>query len=860
MTKYLTPPNRKKNLLWIGATKRKRLRGGGLVLAAMAISLGAPLLVAQDSATETAPPNTPQTQVAIAPAANTPGSLEVYPPAVDLNTRADYQSLVVRIRRADGVTLDLTHVASYRIEHPEIAEVSGNMIRPKADGHTAIIIEHDGQTTRVPLTVSDAQGERAISFRLDVMPIFGKTGCNNGSCHGSSRGQDGFHLSIFGFDPATDHFNITRQLPGRRINLADIERSLLLTKAAGQVPHTGGQLFAVDHPFYATLKSWLDAGAPDDPADQIVPVSVEIYPQDIVLEGEGAGQRLTVLAHYSDGSDRDVTEMSVLITSNEPSVALGEDAAIIAGQRGEAFVMARFEAFTVGTPVIVLPLADPSREPYPQTLEANNYVDERINDKLRRMRIVPSGLCSDEIYLRRVYIDIVGQLPPPEERDAFVVSDDPNKRAAVVDELLERKAFVEMWVMKWAERLQIRSGNQTISPKSAVLYYEWLAAQLAENRPMNQIVHDIIASEGGTFASPATNFYQIERDTLKLAENTVQVFIGARMQCAQCHNHPFDRWTMDDYYGFAAFFAQIGRKGGEDPREQIIFNRNNGEVNHIVGNRPVAPRYLGAQGPVELERNQDRRVAMADWLTSPDNDAFNRNLANIVWEQFMGRGITHPVDDVRVSNPPVNAPLLDALADRLVETDYDFKQLVRDICASRAYQRTTQVNDTNAGDGTNFSHAQVRRIRAEVLLDCISQVTGTRDKFRGLPMGARAVQIVDGNTSTYFLTTFGRARRDTVCTCEVIMEPNLSQALHLINGSATNDKIRQGNVVRRLLEEGKAPQEVIDTLYRTCTSRAPTDSEMQTLMGYVVGAEDQRQALEDVFWALLNSKEFMFNH
>lgn len=789
-----------------------------------------------------------------------PGALEVYPSTIDLNTHADHQSLVVRVRRADGVTIDLTRDATYRVENAELAGIEGNVIRPKQDGETAVIVEHGGQSVRVPLTVRDASAERPISFRLDVMPVFAKTGCNNGSCHGSGRGQDGFHLSLFGYDPANDYHNITRQLPGRRVNLGDTARSLLLTKATGSVPHTGGQLFTEDHAFYGTIKRWLDAGAPDDPADVATVTGVEILPLDIVLEGTGATQQVTVRAHYSDGSDRDITGQAVLMTSNAPSADIGDDGVITAGTRGEAFVMARFEAYTVGTPVIVVPAPNADTPAYPESLATNNYIDEWINSKLRKMRIVPSEVCSDEVFLRRVHIDIVGQLPSPETLADFLADETPDKRSRMIDTLLERKEFVEIWVMKWSERLQIRSSNETISPKSAVLYYEWLREQIAAERPMNQVVRELVGSEGGTFASPATNFYQIERDTLKLAENTVQVFVGARMQCAQCHNHPFDRWTMDDYYGFAAFFSQIGRKNGEDPRETIVFNRNNGEINHPVDNRQMPPTYLGGE-VAEIDRGTDRRVALARWLTAPENHWFNQNLSNIVWEHFMGRGITHPVDDVRVSNPPVNPQLLAALADRLVETGYDLKQLVRDICNSRAYQRSTQANPTNADDTTNFSHAHVRRVRAEVMLDCISQVTDTQDKFNGLPRGARAVQIVDGNTSTYFLTTFGRARRDTVCTCEVIMEPNLSQALHLINGDTTNNKIRQGRLVQRLLnDEGKTPAEVIDHLYRACVTRAPTQTELDALMPYVDEAEDKRQALEDIFWALLNSKEFMFNH
>ncbi|MEO0474348.1 MAG: DUF1549 and DUF1553 domain-containing protein [Planctomycetota bacterium] len=790
-------------------------------------------------------------------AAASAGTLEVYPPKIDMNTREDEQAVVVRIRRADGVTVDLTRKAKLSVANPSVASLQHGVLRPSSDGETQLLVEHNGQRVTVPVTVKHATQGRPISFRLDVQPVFSKAGCNNGSCHGSARGQDGFNLSLFAYDPVGDHKRITTEQPGRRINLADTEASLLLTKSIGSVPHTGGKLFGKDHAFYATLKGWLDAGAPDDPEDVAQVTGIEVYPQDIVLEGTGDQQQITVRAQYSDGTDRDVTDLAVLITSNETSAAVGDDGIIKAGQRGEAFVMARYDAFTVGTPVIVVPKG--SAEGYPDKLASANYIDDHINTKLKKMRIVPAELCDDATFARRVHIDIIGQLPTIESLQKFVADQAPDKRAKLVDTLLEDEAFADIWTMKWAERLQIVSSNQTISQKSAVLYYEWLREQITTDRPMNDVVFDIIASTGGTFENPATNYYEIERDTLLLSENVVQTFIGARMQCAQCHNHPFDRWTMDDYYGFNAFFAQIGRKNSEDPRERVIFNRNSGEVKHPLDGREMKPTFLGGD-VAEISKNKDRREVLASWLTSTQNRPFNRNLANFVWEHFLGRGITHPVDDVRISNPPVNPELLDALGDRLVETDYDIKQLVRDITASHTYQRSTRVNETNATDLTNFSRSHPRRIRAEVLLDCITQVTRTVDDFRGLPPGARAVQIIDGNTSTYFLTTFGRSSRETVCSCEVVMEPNLSQALHLINGTTTNDKVRRGKLVRKLLEGGKTPPQVIEHLYLAAFSRKPTEPEMKRVLDLVEGAEKQNEALEDVFWALLNSKEFIFNH
>jgi hypothetical protein len=389
------------------------------------------------------------------------------------------------------------------------------------------------------------------------------------------------------------------------------------------------------------------------------------------------------------------------------------------------------------------------------------------------------------------------------------------------------------------------------------LYYNWLQEQIASNVPIDEMVKKLLSAQGGTFSSPATNYYQEEQDRLKIAENVAQVFMGMRIQCAQCHNHPFDRWTMDDYYSFAAFFAQIGRKAGSDPRETIVFNAGGGEVNHLVGGRAMPPKYLG--GAVPDCTGRDRREVMADWLASPENPFFARNLSNIVWAHFFGRGIVNEVDDVRVSNPPVNGPLLDALAQHFTEYKYDFKRLVRDICTSRTYQLSTIMNDTNSFDERNFSHATLRRIRAELLLDCISQATETKDKFAGLPLGARAVQIADGNTATYFLTTFGRASRETVCACEVKMEPNLGQALHLMNGESVHVKVKDGGVVKRLLDEKKPPAEIVSELYLRCLSRRPTEDEAKTIETQLAG-KDPQAALEDVFWALLNSREFLFNH
>ncbi len=564
---------------------------------------------------------------------------------------------------------------------------------------------------------------------------------------------------------------------------------------------------------------------------------------------------MNVRAIYADGTDRDVTSLAYYLSNNENAAAVDQDGRVTAHHRGEAFVTARFDTHTVGSAFIVLP--KDLEFSWPDEPE-NNYIDRLINEKLKKLRIQPSGVCSDAEFIRRVSLDICGKLPSAAETLAFVQASDTEKRAKLIDGLLEQKEFVDIWVMKWSELLQIRSLNNVVSYKAALLYYTWLQQQIANDVPVDEMIRRLLSSEGGTFTSPATNYYQNEQNNLKVAENVAQVFMGIRLQCAQCHNHPFDRWTMDDYYSFAAFFSQLGRKRGEDPRERIIYDRRRGETKHPVGGQPMQPKFLG--GEVAATKGKDRRAVLAEWLASEQNPYFSTNLANIVWAHFFGRGIVHEVDDVRISNPAVNRPLLEKLGAQLTEYGYDFKQLVRDICNSRTYQRSTQSNASNGSDRSNFSHAALRRIRAEILLDVISQVTETKNKFRGLPLGARAVQIADGNTTNYFLSTFGRAKRETVCSCEVKVEPNLSQALHFLNGATINEKIASGGVVARMLKEGKQAAEIIDQIYLRCLARHVTEPELKSLLESIGQQDDEQAALQDIFWAVLNSREFIFNH
>jgi hypothetical protein len=780
--------------------------------------------------------------------------LQVYPPDAHLFTSRARQSFIVQATYADGVTRDVTAESKFTMANPALGRLDRNRILPLADGDSEIQVEFAGRHLKAPIRVKDAKADRPISFKLDVMPVFMKSGCNVGSCHGSARGKDGFRLSLFGFDPEGDYFRLTREMNGRRINLALPKESLILLKATGQVPHTGGMRFSQDSEQYQTLLRWLEAGAPADPPTIAAPASLELLPKSAVLEGKGAKQAMVVNARYSDGSERDVTSLALFLSNNDNSATISADGTVTAGDRGEAFVMARFATFTVGAQIIVLPKGQPFVWRAPPE---NNYIDTLVHAKLKKLRTLPSPVCSDETFLRRASIDIIGMSPTPEEYARFLASKSPKKREQLVDELLARKEFAELWVLKWAELLQIRSSDR-MSYKAMLLYYKWLEEKLAKNVPMNQMVQELLGSRGGTFKNPPTNYYQNELDTLKVAENVAQVFMGMRIQCAQCHNHPFDRWTQDDYYGFAAFFAQIGRKPTDDPRETVVFNSGGGEVNHPVGGRVTKPKFLGGSCPDCA--GKDRREVLAKWLASPENPYFATNLANIVWAQFFGIGIIDPVDDVRISNPASNPELLAELGKRFTEYHYDFKKLVRDICTSQAYQRASETDSQNEQDTRNFAHGLLRRIKAETFSDCISQVTDTKDKFPGLPPGARAVQIADANVTTYFLSTFGRATRETVCSCEVKLEPTLSQSLHLLNGEATTQKIQAGNLVRRRLAEKKAPGAIVEELYVRCLCRKPFKDEEARLNALLAAEPDKAKALEDVFWALLNSREFMFNH
>jgi len=716
--------------------------------------------------------------------------------------------------------------------------------------------------------VRPVEPPKPVSFRLDVMPVFFRAGCNSGGCHGAASGKDGFHLSLFGYDPAGDYYRLTQQMVGRRIDVAEPAQSLLLKKAIGAVPHSGGERFKADSPYYQTLLRWIQAGAPDDSASVPQVTGISLVPDKVVFgsleEKKATSKPLQVVAKYSDGTTRVVNQLALYVTNNKATADINDNGLVTAGKSGDTFVFARFAKYTTGAEIIVLPK---EKFKWPKVVE-NNYIDTIVDNKLKNLHITPSEICSDEEFLRRATLDLTGVPPSQADYEKFMADKSADKRTKLVDTLLAKDEFADVWATKWAEILKIttENGNQFgTDRKAAFAYYDWIREQMRKNVPVDQFVRAQLASTGSTFDEPASNLYtmlpQGQYDPKSVAQDVAQVFTGMRIQCAQCHNHPFDRWTQDDYYSFVSFFTGVKRKVGAESREMFVWDDPNAApAKHLLDNRPMAARFLGGDTPDV--KGKDPRVALAEWLTSKDNTMFRQNIANRVWGQFMGRGIVEPVDDVRISNPPSNKELLEELGKRLAGYDYDMKKLVRDICLSRTYQLSSVPNATNKDDDSQFSHAKLRRLRADILLDAIDVATDTKTNFGNYPAGLRAMQLYEGSkrTGNYFLKTFGLSSRDSVNVSETRLEPTLSQALHLINGDTVEGKLRTSPVIPELLKQNKKPDEIFDSLYIRALGRKPSQQEEQKLKVLVAGKETDRKAYDDIFWALLNSTEFAFNH
>ncbi len=782
--------------------------------------------------------------------------MEVAPTECRLDGRRATQQMLATAWNVDGSIRDATRSVEWVVRDPRIAKVDARgRVIPLRDGTTEVLARFGSFEVASKVTVRGMSEPSPVSFRRDVIPAFSQAGCNMGACHGTPTGKGGFRLSLRGYLPDQDFQILTRETGGRRINTMAAESSLLLRKPLGEVAHEGGLRLSRGTKTYEYLHDWIAEGAKDDPKGPTA-VRLEIAPGARVLLAPAATQQLLARVHYSDGSSRDVTPICYYDSSNPEIAEVGTDAHVRFKTRGEVAVIAHYLNLVANvrlTHLVEVPGFAEAKVP------RDNVVDQTVFAKLNRMRIRPSDLCSDREFIRRAYLDVIGVLPRPEEVERFLAMPEKTRRNAVIDELLDRPEFYDFWALKFADIL--RSNGRLIQSKGAYAFHRWIRASLEQDVPLDRFVQELLTAEGSTFKNPAANYYRISRDPESAVETTAQLFLGVRIQCAKCHNHPFERWTQDDYYGFAAFFSQVGRKKGNLPDEEVVYPSGSGEVRQPRTGETMKPKALG--GPVMdgPKAPEDRRVRLASWLSSADNPFFAKSLVNRVWYHLMGRGIVEPVDDFRDSNPASNDELLDGLTAEFVKEGYLLRPLIRTILRSRTYQLSAVTNSMNVDDTLYFSHCQTKLLPAEVLLDAISAVTATSTKFDGLPMGARACQIPDGKMENPFLKTFGRPARELACECERESESNLSQALQLIGGATVNGKLRdEKGRMSTLAASKKAPEEIARELYEVALSRNPTPAEREAAVKHLTAAKNRREAVEDLGWVLINSKEFLFRH
>ena len=758
----------------------------------------------------------------------------------------------------DGSIRDLTRVLTWSSLNPEIAIVtSKGQVIPKGEGVATIVANGGSIDAKTTVKVERFATPTLVSFRNDVIPSFSQSGCNTGACHGTPTGKGGFKLSLRGYMPDQDFLVLSHEAAGRRIDPMRPETSMILRKPLGELPHEGGLKLTRDSKAYEYIRDWIAEGAKDDPAASVA-VKLEILPGSRVLNAPATTQQTAVIARYADGSSRDVTPICYYNSSNPEIADVDASGHVTFKGRGEVAIIAHYLDLVANvrlTHLVDVPTFVAVEVPQ------GNLIDSAVYSKLNRMRIKPSESCSDAEFVRRSYLDCVGILPAPEEVRTFLTDPAPDKRAKLVDRLLDRPEFLDFWTLKFADIL--RSNGRLIQPKGSHVFNRWIRSSLAQNKPMDAFVRELLTADGSTFQNPAANYYRISRDPENSVETTAQLFLGVRIQCAKCHNHPFERWTQDDYYGFAAFFSRVRQKKGNLPDEEVIFAVKDGDVRQPRTGKVMKPKALG--GPTfdaaAKVKPEDRRESLAVWLTARENPFFARSFVNRVWYHLMGRGIVEPVDDFRDSNPPSNEELLDALASDFSKKGFDLKTLIRSILTSRTYGLSARTNELNADDTLYFSHAYTKLLPAEVLLDAISTMTGSNTAFDGLPKGTRATQIPDGKMENSFLKTFGRPARELACECERESDANLSQALQLIGGSTVNGKLHDDSGrIAGLAKSEQAPEEIIRDLYMRAVSREPNSTEMEVSLAHLKASKDRRQAVEDIGWALINSKEFLFRH
>lgn len=787
--------------------------------------------------------------------------VSIFPPTASLSGKDARQRVVVNVA-ADGRVVDRTRETTFTVDKPGVVTVSpAGVLTPVGDGSAVVRATVGGQVATMAVRVNGASQFAPVTFERDVMPVLAKYGCNAGACHGKARGQNGFALSLLGYDPDFDFGAIVEEARGRRLFPAAPETSLLLNKAAGLVPHGGGKRLPADDPHFARLLRWIVAGTPRTPADAPKLDHISVFPPERILSPQSA-QQLVVTAHYSDGSTADVTHLTAF-QSNDTAFASVDGSGLVKSSPlpGEAAIMTRYmEKFAVCNIMVPLPGTVPD-EVYAH-LPRQNFIDGHVWAKLKQLGLTPSDPAAESTFHRRAYLDVIGRPPTPDETRAYLTDTDPTKRAKLIDRLLDRPEYADYWANKWADLL--RPNPYRVGIKAVFNLDGWLRENFRKNTPYDQFVRTLLTARGSTFRDGATVVFRDRREPEEITTIVSQLFLGVRLECAKCHQHPFEVWTQADFYSFAAFFGRIGHKGqGVSPPisggEEVVYTKPAGQVKHPLNGRVMPIKPLLAK-PVEVPEGDDPREALAAWVTGPDNPFFAKVIVNRVWADLMGRGIVEPIDDLRATNPPTNGPLLDALAADFRANGYDLKKLIRTIMSSYIYGLSSLPKDRNVGDLRNYSRHYRQRLRAEVLLDAVTDATGVRESFSAMPAGARAMELWTVRSQSVFLDSFGRPDPNQDPPCERTADTSVVQALHLMNAPGLHDKVTADNGRLAKLAAGPLTNaQVIDELYLIAYNRPPKDDERSGCLRFfdTPGAK-RRQVIEDILWALINTPEFVF--
>jgi hypothetical protein len=766
--------------------------------------------------------------------------------------------LLVTEAVGDGLHTDVTRSAELTAEPADRIEIDETgLVTPLADGIVTVTAKlQDGSSAATELTV-DGMGElQSVSFRSQIIPIFTKLGCNGGGCHGKIAGQNGFRLSLLGFEPQDDHKRLVIESRGRRVSLAAPDHSLLLQKTINAVPHGGGARTDKDSYEYRVMRRWIAQGMPYGSEDEPVVTSIDVYPPIRRMDAGGA-QQLSVVASYSDGSTEDVTRGTVY-ESNDPQMAEVTDTGLVQTSQavGDVAVMARYQGH-VAVFRAELPLDVNSEGPQP--IEFANVVDRFVYKKLNSLGIPPSPPCDDATFLRRVTLDLTGRIPTLEETEKFLSDDSEGRRAKLVDRLLGSDDHAEYFARKWSAILRNRREGGPLQVTN-VLFHRWLKQSFKSNKRYDDFVSELLTATGTVFSNPAVAWLDKVTDQNERVEDISQLFLGQRIQCARCHHHPYEKWSQEDYAGMSAFFSTIGKKNAAG--EVTFVSRVTApSAKHPGTGKRVEPMALDA-GQATVAATADPRAELAQWMTSPENPFFAKALVNRYWKHFLARALVEPEDDMRVTNPPSNPELMDALAETFVASQYDLKALIRTICLSRTYQASSDATEENLIDRRSYSRFYPKRLKAETLLDAIDTVAGSTSSFAGMPPGTRAVALPDTGFDSYFLTVFGQPDSKTACECERSSEANLAQSLHLLNSDQMQSKLSdpKGRAAEYAADTTRAAEDKIVELYKVAFSRMPSEGELEAAVEYVGEAQNQKQPWEDLIWALVNSKEFLFNH